>query len=89
MSGMTSLATNSSAVWPIRRWSSVSSAGVKTSSGRGDSMRKLPPFAAVLMRVAVAILVAPRRDRCNQDSVNVCFETGHADRSKSFPRRTQ
>ena len=32
--GTTSFATNSSAVWPISRWSSVRSAGVKTSAGR-------------------------------------------------------
>ncbi len=55
-SGKTSLTTNSSAVWPISFWSSVRSAGVKTSCGRGVSRRKLPPFAAGLVMVAVAML---------------------------------
>jgi hypothetical protein len=32
---------------------------VNTSPGSGDSRRKLPPFAAGLVRVAVAILFAP------------------------------
>src|SRR6267142_965110 len=59
MSGKTSLRTNSSAVWPISFWSSLKSAGVKTSPGCADSSRKLPPFAAGFVRVAVAIWVAP------------------------------
>src|SRR6266851_590368 len=53
--GNTSFNTNSSAVCPISFWSSVKSAGVNTSLGCGDSRRKLPPFAAGLVRVAVAI----------------------------------
>src|SRR5258708_7143090 len=36
-------------------WSSVRSAGVKTSPGTGDSSKKLPPFAAGFAMVAVAI----------------------------------
>src|SRR5580704_14573227 len=60
-SGRTSLTTNSSAVWPISFWSSVRSAGVKTSSGRGVSRRKLPPLAAGLVIVAVAIMVSLSR----------------------------
>src|SRR5258708_12250973 len=60
--GKTSFITNSSAVCPINFWSSVRSAGVNTSPGCGDSRRKLPPFAAGLVRVAVAILVSPTWD---------------------------
>src|SRR5207245_7406789 len=55
MSGATSLVTNSSAAWPISRWSSVSSAGVKTSSARGDSRRKPPPGARIPGVAVVAI----------------------------------
>ena len=59
--GKTSLITNSSAVCPISFWSSVRSAGVKMSSAAGDSRRKLPPFAAGLVRTEVAMGDAPCR----------------------------
>src|SRR4029077_5275176 len=59
MSGVTSLVTNSSADWPISRWSSVSSAGLKTSSARGESRRKLPPGARV-RGVAVVAICPPK-----------------------------
>src|SRR5580692_9289197 len=61
--GMTSLVTNSSAVCPINFWSSERSAGVNTSWGKGDSSRKLPPSAAGLFKVAVAIEYPPSFQR--------------------------
>src|SRR5262245_35376301 len=54
-SGKTSFSTNSSAVWPTSFWSSLKSAGVKTSCGAGDSNIKLPPFARVLVTTLVAM----------------------------------
>src|SRR5262245_56306643 len=61
MSGKTSLATNSSAVWPMRRWSPVSSAGVKTSPGSGTATRKAPPAVPTcgLDGGVVALLIGP------------------------------
>src|SRR5580693_6161561 len=53
--GITSFWTNSSAVWPIRRWSSEKSAGVKTSSGRQEVIRNAPPRLRVWETGAVAI----------------------------------
>src|ERR1700730_4186111 len=61
--GMTSLVTNSSAVCPISFWSSVRSAGLNASCGNDDSSRKLPPFAAGLFKVAVAIEYPPSFQR--------------------------
>jgi len=57
---------------------------VKTSPGCGDSRRKLPPFAAGLVRVAVAILVAPRGKSCNWVSAKRLCEALNAISSPHF-----
>src|SRR5579864_2596766 len=54
-SGKTSFATNSSAVWPISRWSPVKSAGVNTSSGRHAEIKNPPPRIKFCVTVVVAI----------------------------------
>src|SRR5258708_13169372 len=71
--GKTSFTTNSSAVCPINFWSSVRSAGVNTSLGCGDSRRKLPPFAAGLVRAAVAIWSVLAGSHFNWILVNDCL----------------
>ena len=56
MRGTISFSMNSAAVSPIMRCSSLKSSGVKTSSTRRSSRRKLPPRAARTgVRVSVAI----------------------------------
>src|SRR5215813_14907627 len=72
--GKTSFNTNSSAVWPISFWSSLKSAGVKTSCGAGDSSRKLPPFAGVLVTTLVAI--GDLRTRTEKDQLHSCATIG-------------
>src|SRR5437879_13680885 len=54
--GTISLTANSSAVWPTSRCCSVKSSGVKTSSGRRSSSRKLPPDILELGTAVVAII---------------------------------
>src|SRR4029077_6325944 len=54
--GTISLTANSSAVWPTSWCCSVKSSGVKTSSGRRCSSRKLPPDILVLGTAVVAII---------------------------------
>src|SRR3984957_12529392 len=56
-SGRTSLFTNAVAVWPIRRWSSVTSAGVKTSAGAIDAVKNPPPRTTDCEMAVVATIV--------------------------------
>jgi hypothetical protein len=56
--GTTCSSTKSAAVWAIIRCSSLKSSGVKTSSGRRSSTRKLPPRAA---RIGGVVSVAMAR----------------------------
>src|ERR1700688_1220133 len=57
---------NSSAVRPIRFWSSVSSAGENTSSGVHDSTRKLPPRDAARGNDVVAMVPPGSEVICNR-----------------------
>src|SRR5271169_5913544 len=59
MLGRISLTVNSSAVCPINCCCSVKSSGVKTSSGRRDSRRKLPPEILDLEIAAVVAITHP------------------------------
>src|SRR5579883_92736 len=56
--GITSLVVNSTAVLAICRCSSVKSSGVKISSGRRSSIRKLPPLARIAVTAGLVVAIS-------------------------------